>query len=433
MNKELINKNAPEKLLTLAERWFAEDKSFYLGPENIFFYNSAAINYLGADDISREYGSWCICTSDSLVPKNLQLKKTEIEEIAFHFAEGVQLDFAELYLSDKCNSQCKFCPYHGQNTEYYDTYMKSERITIDTELAKRRIDKLKEAGVKTICVGGDGDLFMYKGWEEIMQYLADNGLGQYIVTNGFSITEDIVKKIAKIGIVGTIKISLHANTFETWSAITGSKNEKLYNNAINAPLLLKQYGIPTVGLAFVKDDRNIHEIKDFLDYWVEKVDTIVISHGITNDEVTQNNLYYNQFNEPAGLCGSAFGRVLVLASGRMCPCCGSYILFNDKNSGTEIDVNIDNYEGKDLNKLIFNITKTQLFKQMCSNCWGNERRGNSNTVSYYGYKNSKNLRITAMPLWVTINKIVETHQKTIKKTILYRLKKEVTYFFTKKR
>ena len=80
--KTLLTHNAPEKLMKLAEKWFKQGKSFYLGPENIFFFNNQPITYKGGEELSKAIGNWYICTSDCKTPQHLELKKEEIEEIA---------------------------------------------------------------------------------------------------------------------------------------------------------------------------------------------------------------------------------------------------------------------------------------------------------------------------------------------------------------
>lgn len=429
MNKELINNNAPQKLLLLAERWFSDGKSFYLGPENIFYYNFAPLDFRGSENVPKEHGSWYICTSDCLVPKSIQLRKSEIEEIAFEFAKDNLLTYAELDLLNDCNAKCTFCPYHGKSTQYYDNFMKPEEVSVDIETAKKRIDKLYDAGIRNIGIGGTGELLLYKNWEEVMQYISNKGISQCFATNGLLFTEDTAKKLSKIGNVIAAKVSLHSINFDTWSAITGSTNKTLFNNAINAPFLMKKYGIKSVGVAFVKDEKNIYELKDFLDYWVYKVEHVTVSHGVTIEDITRDN-YYEQFNEPAGICKHNFGSVLVMPNGRMCPCCGAYLMFNSKNKGTVLDVNIDDYKAEDLSKIMFKMASSEEFKKLCQNCWS-PTRSTSLPIdsSICGYKNSETLSVTKTPLGVNLYR---KEKNTLVKKIKRRIKKEIKQLLTKK-
>ncbi len=95
----LITKNPPEKLLALAQKWNEEGKSFYLGPENLFYYKNEPINYKGESGIPRAYGSWFICTEDTPFLKKWNLSEEEINDISDVFAQDILLQYIYIYIS----------------------------------------------------------------------------------------------------------------------------------------------------------------------------------------------------------------------------------------------------------------------------------------------------------------------------------------------
>ncbi len=100
----LITKNPPEKLLALAQKWNEEGKSFYLGPENLFYYKNEPINYKGESGIPRAYGSWFICTEDTPFLKKWNLSEEEINDISDVFAQDILLQYIYIY---QLQMQCK--------------------------------------------------------------------------------------------------------------------------------------------------------------------------------------------------------------------------------------------------------------------------------------------------------------------------------------
>ena len=378
-----VNNNAPEALVELCKKWDEENKIFYLGPENIFLYNNAPVNYYGADNVSRECGEWNIHSENCLTPPYQFLRKEEIEEIAEAFAQNTHPQNATLFLGNKCCSRCFMCWYHGEDTSYYNEYLKDEQVQVDFNTAKEWIDKLCEAGIENISIASNGETLMLPYWEELMRYTAKKGLTQYFITNGMFFTEEVAKKLKEIGNITCAEVSIHGTDFETWSKVTRIKNKKLFENVINTPLLMKKYVTDNVYIAFVKTERNIHNFKEFLDFWVPKGFHITSKYKLTDNDIPGNN-YYKQFNEPCGLCANLYGNLYVMPSGKVIPCGGYYFCGNInpdfyKNLPNIKDLTPENL--KNFNKR--KISNTQ--RLVCSECFNYYRRNISITKTVYGY------------------------------------------------
>lgn len=370
---KIINNGAPEVLVELANRWNAEGKSFYLGPENIFFYNNQPINYAGSDNVSREAGSWYIYTEDQPLPIYTHLRKEEIEDIAYAFAVNVKsFHTAILTLNYKCNARCCCCSYHGNDHEFYNQNYKCEINTVDLDTAKMWIDKVTAMGVKNIFLGSDGEIFLVPHWKELMSYTASKGLKQIFTTNGTFFDEDVIKTLIELKNVAVVKFSLHALDFETWSKFTGVTNRKLFENAVNAPLRMKKAGI-TVYINFVQTEVNKGQTKAFLDYWKDKVDGVFVSHCMTLKEHFDN--YYDQFNEPVGICEAYMGVLYVLSSGQCIPCCPAVMHYDDKNRQNLPKINLNEANPEDILNMMRDAVKDESFKNICKHCTQFSRRG----------------------------------------------------------
>jgi hypothetical protein len=385
--KRLINNGAPKAMVALAKKWLKEGKSFYLGPE-IFWYGGRPVNYYGADDVSRNIGSWSVYSSDCPVPRFCSLKKEEIEEIAFSFAEHFPPKFESsvLMLDNCCNIKCHFCPYHGEESDFYKkNYSREITCKVGFETAKRRIDKLIDMGLETVFIGSDGEAALAADYERIMNYAAQKGLKQHITTNGTFFHEKFVRHLASFGNIKSLKFSLNAATFETWSKVTGVSIEKIYETSMQAPLLAKKMLDGTeVSVSFVKTAINEHETKEFLDYWVPQVDGVYIAHALRFDEFLDN--YYDQFNEPLGICDNYMKMVYVLASGIVVPCCSAVYHYNDKNLSQLPYIDIDNASVEKIIDMMKSSFKNPHFKKICAHCVQFRRRGEEiPKVTLYGY------------------------------------------------
>lgn len=96
-----------------------------------------------------------------------------------------------------CNMRCKHCGSSCENAL-------SDELTTDEAL--NLADQIADLGLKWITLSG-GEPFTRKDWHLIAGRLQQKGVVPNIITNGWLVNEDIVKK-AKEAKVGTIAISL---------------------------------------------------------------------------------------------------------------------------------------------------------------------------------------------------------------------------------
>lgn len=392
MDKLLINNNAPDIILEVAKKWHEQGKSFYLGPENIFTYNNLSVNYLGGEILSREFGSWSVYTDDITngVPatKNFFLSYEELSELVDTIRQNAVPTNAIIFLSTKCCSHCFMCPYHGDDTSYFDIQLAKKHVEVPFETAKEWIDKLYDCGVRNIGIGAHGELFVIPYWEELMRYTATKeGLTQYVITNGMLVTEEVVEKINDIGNVTFVEVSLHGTNFETWSSVTGVKNKKLFENAVNAPLLFKEIGIP-VFTAFVQTPRNQHNLKEFLDYWTKYVDGISVLYRNEIGVDLEVAKVQHGNNDPYNLCKNMTDSLHVCPDGSITPCYAAYSLLNDEEMIRVGIKNINDLSSKELLDYFRSFSHLKsYYKSACDKCTKYFRySSNSEELNIYGHK-----------------------------------------------
>ncbi len=378
-----VNNNAPEALVELCKKWDNENKTFYLGPENIFAWEYMPVDYTGGESISKDLGSWSIHTTGQTLPLHLNLNKDEITEIATAFRQKSYPKSAQLFLSDRCCSSCIMCPYHGEDTEYFDKYLSSYKTTVTLEIAKQWVDKLCDIGIKNISIAAHGETLMLPYWEELMRYTAEKGLTQYFITNGMFFTEEVAKKLKEIGNVTCAEVSIHGTDFETWSSVTRIKNKKLFDNAINAPFLLKKHVTDNVYVAFVKTEKNIHNLKTFLDFWIPKSFNVTVLPRL---EENDNFTYINNSFDPPILCADS--GLNIAPNGDILPCSGGYRLITEDNKNSLGILNIKSASSEDILQYWRNLFNNKIFcEKICKHCKRYQRKGTlSERTTYYGYE-----------------------------------------------
>lgn len=313
--KQLVMKNAPEELIPLAKKWQNEGKSFYLGPETIFQYNNEHVIYKGGENISKEYGSWSINTDDMPYPIKWENSEEEINEIAEALSINASIEFAFLYTSVKCNAKCIMCPYHKESSQYKELFPDEQNIS--AEKLKFRLEKIKQTNIEKCGILSNGEILAIPYWKDLFSYANELGLKQYFISNGIAMNNNTKEFLKEHNNFFFMQFSLNAFSFETWKKIFNVNNEEAYKNAINAPLFAKEIGVPLVGVSFVLQKENQHELNQFIEYWKDKVDRIRIIE--CNSE---QNLIHNYNNSPVKLCQSFYSKTIYIApSGLIAPCC----------------------------------------------------------------------------------------------------------------
>lgn len=378
MATALIVKNAPEKLILLAQKWVQQGKSFYLGPENIFSFNNREILYKGGESVSRIYGSWCIHTDDMPYPDVWELDEEDINSISDAFAENLAINAAYLYITYKCNARCIMCNYHMKQAEYQQKFS-LESKEVDFETIKFRLDKVYAMGIRNCSIISNGEVLVDSNWKKMVAYAAELGMSQYFISNGFLFTKEIAEFFKQINSIHTAQFSLHSNRFETWKKIFGVSNRTFFENAMRAPMLAKKAGVPCVSVTMVLQQENKDELNEFIGYWKNKVDLVRIIQCM--NEKAKKHKFVNL--DPAGLCEEAHSSVLFIQpSGIIVPCCGIVEKTNDLDRNDYGFLNIDTDLISKIKKEFPLNYQNKNFMKFCKQCTSYNRYGSCELVQF---------------------------------------------------
>ncbi len=149
----------------------------------------------------------------------------------------------------RCNAQCVHC-YSGAG--------KAHPLEFSTEEALTVVDQLAEAGVLVLGLSG-GEALLRPDWMEIASRASSQGILVSIGTNGAVIDDEMCSKLREAG-VKSVCVSIDGATAEIHESVRGVPG--LFQKAVNAVKTLVRNGISvTVGFTPTRlnfqDGRNV--------------------------------------------------------------------------------------------------------------------------------------------------------------------------------
>ncbi|NVO09558.1 MAG: radical SAM protein [Bacteroidales bacterium] len=157
-----------------------------------------------------------------------------------------------------CNMRCKHCGSSCNTT-------KPDELT--TEEGLKLCDQIGELKLHHITLSG-GEPLMRKDWHILAKRIRENGVTPNMITNGWLLTEDDVRKAKDAGI-SNIAISLDGvKETHDFMRMQGS-----YDRIMSALQLLKKGGVPSSTITTV-NKKNLHELP--------KIYEILKANGVGN-------------------------------------------------------------------------------------------------------------------------------------------------------
>jgi len=161
--------------------------------------------------------------------------------------------FALLDLTYKCTNKCIYC-YNssGAHTRYIE--LGDEKML---DIARQLID----LEVVNVCLSGGEPLVRKNLFFDIAKLLHENGVLVSMVSNGWSINEEIAIKLSEY--VSTIQLSIDGATAETHDYLRGRKGS--FNRVINAIKMIGNTKLCNCSVSFVPNAYNINEYDQLVD------------------------------------------------------------------------------------------------------------------------------------------------------------------------
>jgi len=155
-----------------------------------------------------------------------------------------------------------------------------------------------------------------KAFEHCVRQVKGRGLVATFNTNGVALTEDIARLLVETQF-DSVVVSVDAATADTLKKVRGIRDlDKL---VWTIEMLLEIRGektLPRIGVSFVPQPANQHEMPKFIEYWGKKVDFIRITGFVDDDQprVSGGSL------PPRIPCQQLYQNIVIRANGDVSPC-----------------------------------------------------------------------------------------------------------------
>lgn len=180
-----------------------------------------------------------------------------------------------------CNLQCPKCFTHGDNAPTSDLRRKG---VMDFNKFKVLLDDIVRENPKARVTAQTWDEpFLTPNILAYLNEIKQRNLFCSIDTNGILLTPEISQNLIDYN-VDSIFISLDAVSNSMYKKIRGVDKLQLITD--NITTLIEMRGakkFPRIGVSFVEENANQHELEDFIDQWSLKVDCIRVNEKFNQD------------------------------------------------------------------------------------------------------------------------------------------------------
>tara|TARA_R110002020_G_scaffold41198_1_gene121491 strand:+ start:835 stop:1800 length:966 start_codon:yes stop_codon:yes gene_type:complete len=227
------------------------------------------------------------------------------------YHEGpVQLD---IELNSICNLKCPFCIQAVRDMG--NSYLGFECFT-------KLIDQAIPLGVKSLKLNYQNEPLVVRDLEKYIIYAKEKGiLNVFFSTNGILLFPKRSKSLIESGLT-KIFISIDAITKETYlKQRESNKYDKIIKNILDFLEIRKSMGLqfPLLRVNFLRTQVNKHEEKDFIKFWENKADMVIIQQ--MNELIDEQSNYFIKTDKKDYKCSFPFKQLVVDATGNIMPCC----------------------------------------------------------------------------------------------------------------
>lgn len=284
-----------------------------------------------------------------------------IDELAIHasFPRTVYIQ-----PTNQCNLRCVMCCVSKQNPTSFKRPM-----FLKTELFEKVIEEVKEYPNVVLAPTGGGEGFLHPHFLNFLKRAKAVGIKTvFFDTNGTLLNKRLIDEIILAGI-DIVSVSIDAYTPETYRQIRGSDNfEKVISNVLYLISQREKLGLstPNIYTSFVLQEKNAEEKTQFLNYWLPKVDKVIINNlHDSNCRIEKKNFLPDRDI----ICGYPWRAIHILVDGNVVSCShaaleGKHILGNIyRQSIKEV------WESQDYNDFRNLLVKDELEKTpYCESC-----------------------------------------------------------------
>ncbi len=238
--------------------------------------------------------------------------------------------FLHIELAQKCNLRCPYC---SQGIPEVRKKYLDPRAKMDWDTYQRIILEGEEHKCPSMSPQGIDEPLLNPELEKFISFAHHHGYMDIMMnTNATHLTEERSRKLLDSGLT-RLRFSLDAVTPETYKKVRiGADYTKVHRN-IERFLELKAsggYQLPIVGVSFVRNKLNEHEVDEFIARWEDKVDIVTIQEFIPPETDGDYSRFYPTKSRVRDdmmdgfKCVQPWQRVLIRNTGEVCPCCAMF-------------------------------------------------------------------------------------------------------------
>ncbi len=282
--------------------------------------------------------------------------------------DKIDLNIVNLEFTNKCNLNCTMCNFHAN--EDREGRLNQDSRFMDAELLKRIINELAPYNDKStpmiVLPPFRGESTLYPQFEEMIDLIKSHGMNIAINTNGIFNSDKIINALLKTDMA---IFSVDARTREMYTKIRGNDLYDTVTGNIGKLMKARKKGEskPNIQVSFVLQPRNKRELKPFIEYWLERVDSVAIYRERNEKGKCLSPSKKGKKIEAPG-CYYALSSIGIYSNGDVVPCCndcyGSMIFGNLKKQSLESVYNSERYRNF---RKAHSEGKTNLF-EICREC-----------------------------------------------------------------
>ncbi len=264
----------------------------------------------------------------------------------------------DIELVDSCNQRCIMCPRNREIHPRLD-YSLETGSRLDIRVFERVLVDLIKLGLCSVNFGGFAEPFIVKDWNQFVTLSHDHGIiDTRLITNGLLLGQNIDKIFESN--LRNLYVSLDAASSQTYKQVRGHGFDRVVKS-IDDILLersKRKSVLPIVRVSFVALAENEHEVQDFVNRWVGRVDHIDIQRKF--DYANQTPAVEHRWS-----CDQPWKRLSLLANGDLIPCCsfnGRSLVLGNANSESAATL----WNGSDLKAFRERLIKNEV--SVCNIC-----------------------------------------------------------------
>lgn len=223
----------------------------------------------------------------------------------------IQLD---LELNTNCNLRCIMC---------LQSKMKVVAEFLDFKDVHRILEKVANLGLESIKLQYRGEPTISPIFIRTIKLARSLGLYIHFNTNGFALNSEMAKSLVHL-VVDKVIFSIDSSNPKIYNKIrVGSDLHKVFQNIVQLKVWKEVFhsNKPIIRIQAVKMDLNKEEIEngDYFKFWEKIADEVA-----WEDEFDFMDNSYDATPLPNWHCAQLWQRLVILADGRVMPCCGGF-------------------------------------------------------------------------------------------------------------